>query len=160
MNQKVSYLIIGLLSGLLLREWAVRPADSQTTIVRAQQFNLVDADGNVTASLYNTGLGPALYMGRADEPYVFITASAEGAELSVSHSSGVDPYVLIRSGEGRADIHVASTASGAPRLLLSNSATAAGMSVSGGGGTALVTVNGGGNNKTVIGANASGSSIT
>lgn len=94
MSQKVSYLIIGLLTGLLLREWVVRPAGSQTTTVRAQEFILVDANGKVTASLYNGSTGPILGIGRSGEPYVLISSRASGANLSVSSSSG-EPYVLV-----------------------------------------------------------------
>lgn len=88
MSQKVSYLIIGLLIGLLLREWAARPAESQTStsdIVAAQGFYLVDADGKIVAGLFTDSEGePILGIGRPGEPGVLISADARGALLGVT----------------------------------------------------------------------------
>ena len=85
MSQKVLYLIIGLLAGLLVREWVVRPADSQTTTVKAQEFRLVDANGRTMAILTKDGRGePYLRIGRVDDPYVWISSNTRYAAITLS----------------------------------------------------------------------------
>ncbi len=89
MSQKVLYLIIGLLTGLLIMEWVVSPAESQTTTVRAQEFRLVDANGQTSARLYNDAKGPILQLARSGGPVVRISTSSDGyASISVEDRSG------------------------------------------------------------------------
>ena len=169
MSQRVSYFIIGLLAGLLLMEWVVRPADSQTITVRAQEFILVDANGNTTASLANGTAGPALSLGSIDGPHVYITAGPKTAGVSVTGQSG-GPYAQMIGTADAAGTSVYGR-SGGPYAQISGSGDAAIISVNGRVGepyvmvgssatTATMSVNGGGNNKTLIGADATSSSVT
>lgn len=174
MDRRLSYIIIGLLCGLLVRELVVRPADSQTSsTVRAQEFLLVDGNGKVTARLYNDSFGPILRLGRAGEPYVYTSSSTYGASFLVNSSSPDEPAISMGVGGGSADLSLGSSIHLTdPHIALySSKEDGVGMEVNGrvgepyvligsSGRTAIMSVTGSSTSKTLIGANATVSRVT
>ena len=90
MHQKVPYLLIGVLIGIIVMQWAMPAAESQSGIVRGNTFLLEDMAGNVKGAFWITSDGtPALRIDGAEGSAVLWITSDGIPTLTLGESDGV-----------------------------------------------------------------------
>ena len=79
MRQKIPYLVIGVLIGIIVMQWGMPVAESQTGVVRANTFVLEDDFGNSKAMFFVKDDGnPLIGIGRPNEANIILSVSESG----------------------------------------------------------------------------------
>ena len=74
MRHKVPYLIIGVLIGIIIMQWSMPVAESQTGTLQAELFSLVNESGVPTGIFFNGQDGPILGLGDPDKAHITMGA--------------------------------------------------------------------------------------
>ena len=98
MRQKMPFIVIGLLVGIVVMQLAMPAAQSQTGInLRVNSLTLVDENDQTTALLFNGDLGPILALGADGTGYVLMGAGGGGTVQIYSPSMGAGPRILMNA---------------------------------------------------------------
>ena len=96
MRQRAPYLIIGVLVGIIVMQWAMPAVHGQGTVLRADQviatdgFYLVDEDGAPIAGLWASSDGPRLGIGGLAQASVTIAATTTQSRIQMDNNGSGD----------------------------------------------------------------------
>ena len=96
MRQKMPFIVIGLLVGIVVMQLAMPAAQSQTGInLRVNSLTLVDENDETTAMLFNGTEGPILALGESGKGLVIMGAEPTSGNLNIYSGGQVNPRIIM-----------------------------------------------------------------